>query len=317
MLDPRQLECFVAVARTLHFTRAADAIHIAQSALSLQVKRLEEQLGTPLLQRGKRSAVSLTDAGRLFLPEALSALDQLKRTERIGRSIGRGEIGQLDLGYVASAAVSGLLSGVLAQHRSTHPEVAVKVIGMSTPRQIRALVDGLIDVGIIRPRPSYPDNIRSVLVHREPLALIIPSGHFLANLDQVRPEEVASLPFIVPQLDETAGFGDFLRELGAMAGGRIEPAIKVPDFISAIALAAAGYGVVLAPSSFGKMGMNGVVFRHILDFSPAVELAVICRRFDPSPNVEVVMRIAREMNADLRRHATKPFEAALPHPFCS
>ena len=73
MLDTRQLRYFVAVADDLHFTKAADRLHVAQSSLSTQVNQLEAQLGARLLARRKRSAVSLTDAGVLFLVEARRA----------------------------------------------------------------------------------------------------------------------------------------------------------------------------------------------------------------------------------------------------
>ena len=77
MLETRQLRYFVAVAEDLHFTKAADRLHVAQSALSTQVKQLEVQLGARLLARSKRSAVTLTDAGALFLVEARHALEQV------------------------------------------------------------------------------------------------------------------------------------------------------------------------------------------------------------------------------------------------
>ena len=89
MLETRQLRYFVAVAEDLHFTKAADRLHVAQSALSAQVKQLEVQLGARLLARSKRSAVTLTDAGALFLVEARHALEQVERAEAAGRRAGR------------------------------------------------------------------------------------------------------------------------------------------------------------------------------------------------------------------------------------
>jgi DNA-binding transcriptional LysR family regulator len=98
MLDARQLRYFVAVAEELHFARAADRLNVAQSAVSLQIKGLEEAFGARLLNRRKRAAVSLTEAGRLFLSEAVAAIRQLKRAEQVGRLAARGELGQIELG---------------------------------------------------------------------------------------------------------------------------------------------------------------------------------------------------------------------------
>src|SRR6202011_291880 len=120
VLDTRQLRYFVAVADDLHFTKAADRLHVAQSALSTQVKQLEAQLGARWLPRGKRSAIALTDAGVLFLIEARRALEQLERAEAVGRRAGRGELGHVAIGYSPSAAVSGVLSAAI---RLQSPEV--------------------------------------------------------------------------------------------------------------------------------------------------------------------------------------------------
>ena|SRR5437016_1446074 len=84
MLDARQLRYFIAVAEELSFARAADRLNVAQSAVSLQIKGLEEAFGARLLNRRKRAAVSLTEAGRLFLSEAAAASRQLERPSRSG-----------------------------------------------------------------------------------------------------------------------------------------------------------------------------------------------------------------------------------------
>src|SRR2546423_12923532 len=73
-LDARQLRYFIAVAEELSFARAADRLNVAQSAVSLQIKGLEEAFGARLLNRRKRAAGPLTDAGRLFLSAALAAI---------------------------------------------------------------------------------------------------------------------------------------------------------------------------------------------------------------------------------------------------
>jgi DNA-binding MarR family transcriptional regulator len=105
-LDARQLRYFMAVAEGLSFARAADRLNVAQSAVSLQIKGLEEGFGARLLNRRKRAAVSLTEAGRLFLPEAAAAIRQLERAEQVGLLAARGALGQIEVGYVTSAVMS-------------------------------------------------------------------------------------------------------------------------------------------------------------------------------------------------------------------
>lgn len=292
MIDPRQLRAFVTVAQTAHFGRAADMLHLAQSAVSSQVQRLEEQVGALLLHRGKRAAVSLTDAGRLFLPEALSLLRQLERVDRIGRSIGRGEIGQIDLGYVASAVMCGLLPKLLGEFRTAFPAVAVSVVSMDTPTQLKALTEGLIDIGLVRSRHTFPDDIHCVSIHQEPLHIALPAGDPLTQYDEVPASGLLNRSFIMPQFGEEPGFADFLRRLGKVAGGTFDPLIRVTDFVSAISLVAAGYGVVLIPSSFRRLQLQNVEFRPIRNYRESVELTLAFRRFEPSASVNAFIAAA-------------------------
>jgi DNA-binding transcriptional LysR family regulator len=103
MLDVRQLRYFIAVAEELHFSKAADRLHVAQSAVSAQIQQLEASLGATLFHRSKRSSITLTDAGLLFLTEARNALRQVEIAESVGRLAGRGMLGHIEIGYVASA----------------------------------------------------------------------------------------------------------------------------------------------------------------------------------------------------------------------
>src|SRR6202047_782127 len=154
MLDARQLRYFIAVAEELHFARAADRLNVAQAAVSLQIKGREEAFGARLLNRRKRAAVSLTEAGRLFLCEAVTAIRQLERAEQVGRLAARVELGHSEVGYVTSAAMNRTLPSLLREYRRSHPAVQLRLTAMETPRQLDALAKGRLDAALIRPRPS-------------------------------------------------------------------------------------------------------------------------------------------------------------------
>ena len=173
-MELRHLRYFVAVAEELHFGRAAERLRIAQSALSTQIQALERHLGVRLLQRSKRSSVALTDAGMLVLEEARRTLRQAERTELVGRRAGRGELGRIEIGYVVSAALAGVLSSTVSSFRRNHPAVDIRVQELATPRQLDELAAGRLDVGILRPRPRYPVGILAVRLLREPLMIALP-----------------------------------------------------------------------------------------------------------------------------------------------
>ena len=121
-MELRHLKCLAVLAEELHFTKAAERLGIAQPALTQQIQALERDLGVRLFQRTKR-AVHLTEAGRLTLDEALRTLQQAERTRLIANQAGRGEKGLIEIGYVGSAAFSGVLARTISAYRKTNPNV--------------------------------------------------------------------------------------------------------------------------------------------------------------------------------------------------
>jgi DNA-binding transcriptional LysR family regulator len=298
MIESRALRCFVAVARELHFGRAADQLQIAQSALSRQLLELERKLGVRLLNRGRRSSISLTHAGAALLVEAEVAMKQLDRAEVVAKRTARGEIGRIEVGYVLSAALSGLLPEVLQQFRTSHPAVQVHLVSMETPRQIEGLRTGLLDVGFIRPRAGYPDGVTACVVHREPLVLAVGRKHPLATRE-VGIRALAQENFIAPQFDEASGFVEHLAALGARGGFEPRLAYRVRDFITAAMMASAGYGVVLAPRSIAAIQSSNVVCRSIRGYDAMAELSIAYRTATLSPAAQLFVDLAKARSVDL------------------
>lgn len=285
MIDSRQLRLFVALAEDLHFARTADRLDIAQSVLSQQIKRLETDLGVRLLNRNKRAAITLTNAGDVFLFEAKAALRQLERADRIGRLAARGEAGRVALGYIGSAVTTGLLPDTLKAFRMASPDVRMHVVAMETPTQLERLSDGTIDVGFIRPRAHYPDGVTAKVVQRERLLIALPGDSPLARAEAVKASELRGVSFIAPQFNEAAGFAEDLARLGRVGGFDAQPEYRVNDFITAVSMASAGYGVALVPQSIQGFAQPGVVFKPLSDFEDQVELAVAYRVREHSPCV--------------------------------
>ena len=292
MIDARQLRYFTAVVEELHFARAADRLNVAQSALSAQIQRLERELGVRLLNRNKRQPVTLTDAGRLFHAEAVAALRHIDRADQVGRLAARGLAGIVRIGFVASGASSGVLSDMLRRFRASHANVRIEVVAMETPRQFEALNNGEIDVGIVRPRRQYPSGIEAAIVHTERLMVAMAESHPLAARRQVSARDLKDESFISPQFDENEGFGEVLSALGAAGGFSAFLDHRVQDFISAISLASAGYGVVVVPESMRHFGQPGICYRPVKDFPFSVDLAMVSRRRELSPAVRAFVNAA-------------------------
>ena len=292
MLDARQLRYFITVAEELHFARAADRLNVAQSAVSLQIKGLEEAFGTRLLNRRKREAVSLTEAGRLFLSEAVVAIRQLERAEQVGHLAARGELGQIEVGYVTSAAMNRTLPSLLREYRRNHPAVQLRLTDMETPRQLDALAEGRLDVALIRPRPSYAAGLAAHVIHREALCLALAADHPLARSQTLQASDLSNEAFVVPQVAESSGFGSYLERLAATGKFTIKIVHDVGDFVTALSMAVGGYGVVLGPESMHALGFSDIVFRPLADFPEKVELAIAFRATEPSSAVRAFIDLA-------------------------
>src|ERR1700761_1668074 len=119
-MELRHLRYFVAVAEELHFTRAAERLHIAQPPLSQQIRALEDELGVRLFERTRRS-VALTDAGHALLERARALLSSAQALPAELQRIARGEVGQLRIGFSSTLPLTPPLRTLVAHRRPRHP----------------------------------------------------------------------------------------------------------------------------------------------------------------------------------------------------
>ena len=129
------------------------------------------------------------------------------------------------------------------------PDVRMHIVAMETPTQLERLSDGTIDVGFIRPRAHYPDGVTAKVVQSERLLIALPADSPLARVKAVKASQLRELSFIAPQFNEAAGFAEDLARLGRIGGFDAQPEYRVNDFITAVSMASAGYGVALVPQS--------------------------------------------------------------------
>lgn len=295
MLDTKALRSFIALSDDLHFTRTADRLDIAQSVLSAQIKRLEDVIGAPLLHRRKRAAVSLTRTGEIFLTHAREVIAQLDRTERIGQLTARGEAGPVEMGYIFSAAICGMLPTLLSLLRRELPLLQLRPAMIETPQQIAAIADAKLDLGLIRPRPSYPEPVKAIPLYRETTLLALAASHPLACRAEIRAADLARETFINPQFHANDGLGAKLLQLSEIGGFTLEPITQVNDFVTAACMAAGGYGVVLAPHSLRNITIEGLVFREIVDYCEGLEIALAYRTDGASASARSIVTMVEAL----------------------
>src|ERR1700757_4336071 len=147
-IELRHFRYFLAVAETLHFSKAAERLGMAQPPLSQQIRRLEELIGHRLFDRTTRG-VKLTLAGQLLAERARSTLEKVDDDLAQVRRLGRGEEGTLTVGFSGSVMFTRLPAAI-ESYRRRYPKVELRLRELVTSAQIPALLDGTIDLAFMR-----------------------------------------------------------------------------------------------------------------------------------------------------------------------
>lgn len=291
----RHLRSFVAVAEERQFGRAARRLHIAQPALSQQIKQLEAELGVQLFHRTTRR-VDLAPAGEVLLERARSILAAVERAALDAQRADRGEVGTITIGFTGSATYA-LLPSLASALRATLPGVSVELHGeMLTPSQVEGLLDGSLDIALLRP-PVHHQDLAVEVVRREPLIAVLPAHHRLAKGDVVAVGDLAADDFVVYPSDYRSVVHDAVERLCESHGFIPRAAVEASETSTMISFVAAGIGVAIVPASVAHLTVSGAVYRLLAGQVPLVELAIAWRRADNSAVVRRALEIARQSAA--------------------
>lgn len=202
----RQLRTFVTVAEELHFTRAAERLHMAQQSLSAQIRSLEARLDVQLFDRTTRR-VELTEAGRTLLSHAIPLLAAATRAWEEVSCTAVGEGGQLSVSY-APTARQHVLPELLAEVRRLYPRLEIKSCELWWGRA--AITSGLADIAIIRgPVPDDPE-IDGATLLESALGIVLGTSHRLAGSKSIRVEQLTGSVLEIPARRFTPGFHDVI-----------------------------------------------------------------------------------------------------------
>lgn len=251
-----QLRSFVAVADELHFGRAAARLKMTQPPLSRQIQKLERAVGARLLERDNRR-VALTAAGEVFLGEARRLLSLADSAPQLARRVSSGSSGVVRVGFTAASAY-GVLGGLLDEIDRALPDVDVELTEMVTRRQVAALLDEEIDLGLGRP-PFDEDRFGSRLLLRECLLVAVPAGHELTRLGRpVTAADLAGRPVILHSPAQARYFHDLVVGLVPIAAENVVHSVS--QILTMLWLVAAGRGIAFVPASAARLRIEGVEF---------------------------------------------------------
>lgn len=302
-LELRHLRYFLTVAEEMSFRQAAERLNIAQPGLSQQIKALEQILQVTLFDRSRRR-LRMTLAGEMFMTEIRKIMQQVERATQIAQRASRGEIGRLAIGYVGSAAYTGVLTRLVGGFRADHPLIELEISELEMLQQLEAIAQGTLDVGFIRPPVPLPEGIASVPVLSEALLIALPSIHAHASESSVALRDLRNEVFITPQHPHQVSFN--AHTVNACLAAGFEPRLgpQGRDFMTIASMVSVGLGVALVPKSVRCIQLPNVVYRPLTGDVPRGDLAVAFRRGDPSVAVKNFISLARK----LAKRAADPSE---------
>ncbi|HDS1738297.1 LysR substrate-binding domain-containing protein [Pseudomonas putida] len=248
-MELKLLRAFIVLSEELHFGRAAQRLSIVQPALSMQIKSLEEEVGARLFDRDRHS-VTLSETGKLFLPEARAVLHQSARALEIARTSGRGEIGCLRIAFVSSVLPDILPTMIRALHER-FPRIELELKDMASLEQIRMLRAGQLDFGLVR-LPIVAPDISTRIVLREPFVIAMPSDHELVKYPAVLPEHLASIPCYLLARRFAPGMYDELLAQLTESNVQLNIAAELGEFTTMLALVSAGLGLGIMPAGAAR-----------------------------------------------------------------
>jgi DNA-binding transcriptional LysR family regulator len=276
----RHLVYFREVARRLHFRKAAEALALAQPALSRQVAQLEAALGVRLLERSSRR-VELTPAGTALLERIEPVLATLMRIPADMKAVAEGRVGRLRVAFTG-LAMATVLPDILRGFHRRFPGIRLELNESPTSAQLAALQAGEIDCGFFHPDAPSP-GIDTTLLLLERNGVLLPSDHPLRAKKSVRLRDLADTPFVLFPRPHNPGFYD--RVLASFAASGVAPRIaeEVWPRSNGVGLVRAGVGATFACPSEARHLPEKVVFRKLVGPAPESRLVVGWRSVPPPP----------------------------------
>ncbi|MGY2488407.1 LysR family transcriptional regulator [Cupriavidus sp. CP313] len=301
-MELRHLQCFLAVAEELHFTRAAERLHIEQSPLSRAIRELEEDLGVRLFVRTTRST-RLTRAGQLFLKHVRRVFAAVEQARDSVQAVANGFDDQLRI-VLSDSSARSRLPALLALWRQADPEVEVRLSEAPLSQQIRGLHDGLYDVGF-----SLTDEVGDGLIAHplwnEPLVVAVPPRHPLLAYRYIPQEELLRYPLVLFDAQACEGHARLIDRLlrrmdhEPLVADRVSSVDLMMTLVSAgLALGLTGASQILASRE------SGVVARPLAGQVPMVTTYLLHLDAEPS---ETLARFIQRASAVESPACDEPF----------
>jgi DNA-binding transcriptional LysR family regulator len=285
-MELRHLRSFATLAEERHFGRAAARLHMAQPALSQQVKQLEREFGVELVSRTTRR-VELTEAGRRFAEHARAVLGSVDRAATAMVMVAEGSAGRVSAGFIGTATYD-LLPLAAREVARALPGVKLDLHGeLLSPALLGGLLDGTYDLVVLRPDGVPRPEVELRVLRTERLVAVLPDRHLLASRTRIDLADLAGEPFVMHFSGHRSSMHEHVLAACAAAGFRPSRIMEVGETVTLVVFVAAGLGVALVPDPVRSLKLDGVAYVELND-AATVDLALATRTAEANPAIRRV-----------------------------
>lgn len=291
-MELRHLRYFVAVAEAENVTRAAAKLHVAQPAVSRQIRDLEDELGATLFERSAK-ALRLTEAGRIFLDEARAVLQRTDDAVRAVRAVADGSLGELNVGYAPSLTVQ-ILPRALRNFQAAFPAVRVSLHDLSSEEMAAGVREGKLQLALgVEPRGERARGLKFHELERYPMCVAVAPAHRFARSRTVPLERAAAEPLIGYSREHYPEYHTGLAELFASAAVAPKVAEEHDSVTSVIAAVEAGRGIAIVPSCMACLAGPRLKVVPLTPAGEPIVVGALCRDSAISRTAERFIESAR------------------------
>ncbi|AZC08722.1 MULTISPECIES: LysR family transcriptional regulator [Acinetobacter] len=278
MLTLKQFQYFIKIVEEGSFTAASEKLFIAQSALSRQMKLLEEEIGFQLFDRTDKR-VKLTAAGEVFYKKIKDNLLYLNEIIDLAKSVSEGKNRQIKIAHSSSIVMDHKKVQILKEVSLTQ-QLSFEINTLSSEQQILALMNGEIDIGFIRPPVRHTLDEMSILkLYEEPLMVAVHTEHAkFAKAQKVYLKDLKDECFVTTPHAERGGLSYLVANLCLAAGFTPQKAPILSRKVSQLQLIAANLGISIVPEEFKQILPNQVKLLPLADDLSFSEVLLVYRK---------------------------------------
>ncbi len=264
---------------------------MAQPPLTVAIRKIEEEIGAPLLERTNR-VVRLTDAGSVFLEEARKTLQQASWAVQASKRAAAGLTGRLRVGFVPHA-VRDLLPAILRAFRESHPDVELVLKESMTAPQVLALLNDEIDMGFLIPPIKTTELLQLEPLWRQSLVVALPENHRLAACESVPLRELAEEAWVLFPSNNGQGLHENFRSACLACGFVPHIAQEALLMDTIVGLVSSGIGIGVVSRNFSSKEREGVVFRELIGPGGPIHYEICVAYTREAPVISAFMSVVR------------------------